>query len=122
MQFDAATLSRIDGAYELDIESTRPDDTTRTTTIWAVVDGGDVYVRSWKGDRGYWYQAALDRPDALTLIVDGTRLPVRAVIADDEAAIAACSRGLSKKYRGDESLDSMLVKRILHTTMRLEPR
>ena len=31
MPFDAATLNRIDAAYEVDIESTRPDGTTRTT-------------------------------------------------------------------------------------------
>jgi hypothetical protein len=120
--FDAPTLRRIDGAYEVDIETTRPDGTTRTTTIWAVVEGGDVLVRSWKGDRGYWYQAALDQPDAVTLIVAGTRLPVRAVVADDAESVARCSRGLARKYRGDPSTPSMLLPRILHTTMRLEPR
>lgn len=122
MGFDAATLRRIDAAYEVDIETTRPDGSTRTTTIWAVVEEGRVLVRSWKGDRGYWYQAALDRPDAIDLIVDGERLPVRAVVADDDDSVAFCSRGLSKKYKGDPSTPSMLLPRILHTTMRLEPR
>lgn len=122
MGFDAATLRRIDAAYEVDIETTRPDGSTRTTTIWAVVEEGRVLVRSWKGDRGYWYQAALDRPDAIDLIVDGERLPVRAVVADDDDSVALCSRGLSKKYKGDPSTPSMLLPRILHTTMRLEPR
>jgi hypothetical protein len=120
--FDAATLDRIDAAYEVDIESTRPDGTTRSTTIWAVVDGGDIFVRSVKGDRGYWYQAALDRPDELALIVDGKRLPVRAVVANDDDGIARCSDGLSKKYRTDESLDSMLGPRVLPTTLKLKPR
>jgi hypothetical protein len=120
--FDAATLARIDAAYEVDIETTRPDGTTRTTTIWAVVEDGECLVRSWKGERGYWYQAALDRPDEVTLIVQGARLPVRAVVADDDASIALCSRGLARKYKGDPSTKSMLLPRILHTTMRLEPR
>jgi hypothetical protein len=121
--FDAATLGRIDAAREVDIESTWPDGTTRTTTIWAVVDDGEVFVRSWKGDRGYWYQAALDRPDELALIVDGKRLPVRAVVANDEASIARCSAGLSKKYRRSAaSLAGMLLPRVLPTTLRLEPR
>jgi hypothetical protein len=120
--FDAATLRRIDAAYEVEIESTRPDGTTRTTTIWAIVDDGDVLVRSWNGDRGYWYQAAVDRPDELALIVDGKRLAVRAVIANDEAGIARCSAGLSKKYRRDASLPGMLLPRVLRTTLRLEPR
>ena len=39
MPFGAATLRRIDAAYEVDIESTRPDGTIRSTTIWAVVEG-----------------------------------------------------------------------------------
>jgi hypothetical protein len=119
--FDAATLRRIDAAYEVEIESTRPDGTSRTTVIWAVVDGNDVFVRSWKGDRGYWYQAALDRPDELALIVDGQRLPVRAVVASDETGIARCSAGLAKKYRRDSSLPGMLLPRVLPTTLRLEP-
>lgn len=122
MPFDTATLRRIDAAYEVDIETTRPDGTARTTTIWAVVEDGEVLVRSWKGDRGYWYQAALDRPGDICLIVDGERLPVRAIVADDDTAIARCSAGLSKKYRDDQSLDSMLLPRVLHTTVRLEPR
>jgi hypothetical protein len=120
--FDAATLRRIDAAHEVEIESTRPDGTTRTTTIWAIVDAGDVLVRSWNGDRGYWYQAAFDRPDELALIVEGRRLPVRAVAANDEAGIARCSAGLSKKYRRDPSLPGMLLPRVLPTTLRLEPR
>jgi len=120
--FDAATLARIDAAYEVEIESTRPDGTTRSTIIWAVVDGGEAFVRSWKGDRGFWFQAALDRPDELALIVDGERLPVRAVAANDEDGIARCSAGLSKKYRRDPSLSGMLLPRVLPTTLRLEPR
>lgn len=122
MPFDPATLARIDAAYEVDIESTRPDGTTRSTTIWAVVDDGEVFVRSWRGDRGYWYQAALDRPDELALIVDGERLPVRAHAARDEHGIGRCSAGLSKKYRRDSSLPGMLLPRVLPTTLRLEPR
>ena len=122
MQFDAATLARIDAAYEVDIESTRPDGTTRTTIIWAVVDDDEVFVRSWKGDRGYWYQAALDRPDELALIVDGERLPVRAVGANDEDGVSRCSAGLSKKYKRDGSLPGMLLPRVLPTTLKLEPR
>ena len=121
MPFDAVALRRIDAAYEVDIESTRPDGTTRGTTIWAVVDGGEVFVRSWKGDRGYWYQAALDRPDELAVIVGGERLPVRAIVANDDDGIARCSAGLSKKYGADESLDSMLLPRVLPTTLKLEP-
>ena len=122
MPFDSTTLGRIDAAYEVDIESTRPDGSVRSATIWAVVEDGDVFVRSWKGDRGYWYQAALDRPDELALIVESERLPVRSIIADDEDGVSRCSSALSKKYRRDGSLPGMLLPRVLPTTLRLEPR
>lgn len=122
MQFDAATLRSIDSAYEVDIETTRPNGSTRQTTIWAVVEAGEVYVRSVRGDRGYWYQAALDRPADVYLHVDGKRIPALAVAANDAAAIARCSDGLSKKYRSDGALRSMLRPNVLATTIRLEPR
>jgi hypothetical protein len=122
VQFDAATLRRIDAAYEVDIETTRPDGSARQTTIWAVVEGGDVFVRSVRGDRGFWYQAALDRPADVYLHADGTRIPARAVVASDAEVIARCSDGLSKKYRADGSLRSMLHPNVLATTIRLEPR
>lgn len=122
MQFDAATLRRIDAAHEVDIETTRPDDSTRRTTIWAVVDDGEVFVRSVRGERGFWYQAALDRPTDVYLVLGRQHLPVRAVAASDEDAIARCSSGLSKKYRGVSGLRSMLQRGVLATTIRLEPR
>lgn len=122
MQFDAATLRRIDTAYEVGIETTRPDGSTRQTTIWAVVNGGEVFVRSVRGDRGYWYQAALDRPADVYVHVEGERIPARAVAASDVQAIARCSEGLSKKYRADGALRSMLRPNVLATTIRLEPR
>lgn len=122
MQFDAATLRRIDAAYEVDIETTRPDGTSRKTIIWAVVEGGEVFVRSVRGDRGYWYQAALDRPTDVCLLVDGKRLDVQAVAVSDEALIERCSNGLSQKYGADPSLPTMLRKGVLATTIRLVPR
>jgi len=121
VQFDPATLHRIEAAYEVDIETTRPDGSTRRTTIWAAVQDDDVYVRSVRGERGYWYQAALDRPADVYLHVEGTRLPVRAVAASDESAISRCSAGLSLKYRADPSWRSMLRPNVLATTIRLEP-
>lgn len=122
MQFDASTLRLIDAAYEVDIETTRPNGSAHQTTIWAVVEGGEVYVRSVRGDRGFWYQAALDRPADVYLHVDGERIAARAVAASDAEAIARCSDGLSKKYRADGSLRSMLRPNVLATTIRLEPR
>lgn len=89
------------------------------TVIWAVVADGKVYVRSFLGDDGKWYQRALADP-AVALVIGDVRIPFRAVRADDEASVAAASAGLRAKYRG-RSLDSMVRPEVLHTTLWLEP-
>ena len=122
MAFDASTLQRLAADEEVWIETTRPDGTVRRTVIWVIVAGDDVFVRSVRGDRGHWYQAALDRPAEVALVIGGDRVPVAARPAADEASVTTCSRGLELKYRADPSLASMLRPGVLHTTLRLEPR
>ena len=100
----------------------RPDGSTRRTTIWIVVLDNDVYVRSVNGERGYWYQAARESPDDVAIVLGERVIPVRAVPADDDEAIARVNAGLENKYRPGPSLDSMLRPYNLHTTLRLEPR
>ena len=107
---------------EVRVETTRPDGTLRRRIIWIVVDGSEVFVRSWRGDRGYWYQAALDRPDEVALQLAGRRIPVRAVPATDEESITRCSAGLEAKYSDDPALRSMIQTSVLPHTLRLEPR
>jgi hypothetical protein len=107
---------------EVDIETTRLDGTMRRVTIWVVVVDGEVYVRSWKGDRGYWYQEAREMPDEVSIHVGDRVIPVRAIHAVDEVSIARCSYGLEIKYAGDPSTPGMLRSNVLETTMRLEPR
>ena len=120
--FDQELLDALATRREVLIETVRPDGTTRRTRIWIVVADGKVYVRSVRGDRGYWYQAAREQPDRVAIIVDGQLATVRAVPADDADSIARASNGLERKYGRSRSLDSMLVPQILHTTLRLEPR
>ena len=64
-----------------------------------MVDGDDVFVRSWKGDRGYWFQSATEPDAQVALIVDGHRMPV-SVHDCDRPGIgrADCSRQLELKY------------------------
>lgn len=121
--FDAETLALLDRTQEVRIDTPRPDGTRRTTFIWVVVDGADVFVRSFKGDRGYWWQAAVDAPDDVVLVFDdGRRVPVQAVSAVDDDSIARCSAGFEKKYRRDSSTPLMLLPFTLGTTLRLVPR
>jgi hypothetical protein len=119
--FDAATLRHLDGELETPIETYRPDGTPRRTIIWVLVDGDDVFVRSWKGDRGYWFQSATEPHAKVALIVDGRRVPVTVVPATDPESVERCSRQLERKYPHSESLPDMLREEVLGTTLRLEP-
>ena len=121
MPFDAATRQLIDEAYEIRIETPRPDGSTRGTIIWAMVDGEDVFVRSVRGDRGHWFQAATDADEPLTMVVGKKSAAVTGHVAADPDSIARCSRALERKYRDDPALPSMLRPSTLATTMRLEP-
>ncbi len=120
--FDSATLRRLIDGREVEIETALPDGTPRRTVIWVMVDGADVFVRSWRGDRGYWYQSATDPKAQVALIVDGIRVPVAVHDATDDRSVARASRQLELKYAGDASLPGMLRPSILATTLRLAPR
>lgn len=121
-RFDQATLELLDREREIRIETVLPDGRTQRTTIWVVVDRGEVFVRSWRGARAHWFQAAVDKPDELVVLVAGQRLEVRAIPATDDDSVARCSSGLERKYAGDPSTRFMVREEILNTTLRLEPR
>jgi hypothetical protein len=107
---------------EIEIETSRGEEApSRRTIIWAVVDDGEVYVRSVRGDSGRWYQEIRSNPEAAVL-VDGESVPVRAVPTPDERSIERTSAALRHKYADSPSLDSMLRDDILHTTLKLVPR
>jgi hypothetical protein len=122
-RFGAQDIELLEQRRELRIETVRPDGRTRRTVIWIVVDDGEVFVRSVRGDRGHWFQAAIDRPEDVALLVDKRRIPVVAVAAFDEDSIARCSAGFRRKYgERTQSARSMLLDQVLATTLRLEPR
>ena len=121
MNFDAETLRFLDTAKEIKIETVRPDGSRRRTVIWITVDGQEVFVRSWKGDRGYWYQSATEPHAQVALIIHRRRVPVSAHDATDDESVARCSEQLRRKYARSQSLAGMLRPDNLGTTLRLEP-
>jgi hypothetical protein len=110
----------IEAAQEVRIETQAADGTAHRTIIWVVVEGGKVYIRSVNGATARWYREARQRPD-VALHVSRRRIPFTAVPATDPASVAACSAGLTRKYRRSYSLASMLTPDILDTTLRLDP-
>lgn len=121
-RFDRETLDLLDARREVRIRTSRPDGRTRSTVIWVMVEDDDVFIRSVRGDRGYWYQAALDDPDSVELRVGDRTIDVRPTLATDEDSMERCSAGVNRKYGRGASVVAMTRPEVLGTTLRLEPR
>lgn len=120
MALDSATLGKLDTTREV-LVVTRSKDRTYSTIIWVVVEDGEVFVRSVRGDGGRWYQRA-NVDQRVDLIVGGETIPFHAVAAADEESIERTSQALRGKYSHSQaSLERMLRPEVLHTTMRLDP-
>jgi hypothetical protein len=115
---DTADVELLAREHEVDVETTTADGRTRRTVIWVVVVEGVPYIRSYRAERGIWYQEITKRPRA-AIISGGRRIPVVAVPATDAASVAACSRGFEQKYAGDPSVPAMNRPEALATTLRL---
>jgi hypothetical protein len=112
---------QVETVPEVDIETRRSEDApVHRTTIWAVVDGDDVFVRSLRGAAGRWYRE-LTANQAGVLHVAGESIPVRAVAAGDPDSVERATAGFRRKYGNSRALDSMLRDEILDTTVLLEP-
>jgi hypothetical protein len=118
VRFEAGDLERIARVEEVEIETGADGDVHRTV-IWAVVDGGDVFVRSVRGPRARWYREAT-AGQTRAIHVNGRRLPCRIEPADDPKSIARCTDGLRRKYQSDPALGSMVQPHTLPTTLRVE--
>ena len=119
MTFPKATLALLDRSNEVEIETRSLKGALHSVPIWVVVDGGEVFIRTYRGPISRWYRELLAAPGAL--VVNGKRIPIRAIAAADSASVKRVSEGFRKKYRKGSSLDSMLVPLVLPTTLRLEP-
>src|SRR5207302_260865 len=121
MAFRPQDLHDFDIAREIRIETHTPEHSTRSTIIWVVVDNGQIFVRSVRGERGVWYKEALATP-AVTIDDRGRRLEATAVPVHDADSIRRVSEALQRKYARDEGLAEMLEASSLDATFRLEPR
>jgi hypothetical protein len=118
MPLEQEQLERISQTKEIVIE-TRRGERVFGTIIWVVVDDGEVFVRSVRGEEGRWYQRALSNPN-VALTVGEDRFDFMAVPASDATSVERTSDALSRKYRG-RSLEMMLLPKTLGTTLRLDP-
>ena len=120
MSFDQRDVDLLAAAEEIEIETQPPGGSARRTTIWVMVDDGDVFVRSVRGATGRWYRDATANP-AVAVIANGRRLDATAIPADDPDTVERINRALTAKYLGVPGYDEMLEPQALEVNFRLEP-
>jgi hypothetical protein len=121
MRFRQTDLHDLEVAREVRIETQAASGVVHSTIVWVVVDDGEVFVRSVRGERGRWFQEALV-DDLVTINDVGRRLEARAVQLTDAATIARIDAALARKYTGDPGYDSMIKPEAQQANLRLEPR
>jgi len=72
LSFPKPTLALLDRSNEVDIETRSPKGTVHAVPIWVVVDGDDVFIRTYRGPKSRWYRELLAGPGAL--VVNGKRI------------------------------------------------
>ena len=125
-RFSPDVVALLDQTDEVRIEPPSADgQPMQPVIIWVVVlDGRDVYVRSYRGVKGRWYQQLLKQPQHRgRLHVDQRAIPVRAVHIDDPELIARVSDAFRKKYESKwpQETAEMVRDDVLPTTLRLDP-
>ena len=120
MPFPPNDLEAIDRTEEVEIETSVEGEPAHRTIIWAIVDGDEVFIRSYNGPQARWYREATANP-SVALWVEGRRLAATAVPAADPASIARTSAGLERKYAADPATPRMVRDEVLPLTIRLEP-
>ena len=120
MPFDRDTLDLLATTREVRVETSRPGGPVHGAIIWVVVDGADVFVRSWRGATARWYREARANPQ-VTIVAGERSISASAVPATDPESIRRCSDGFLGKYRRSKSALSMVADDILDTTLRIDP-
>ena len=116
-------LWKIAESDEVEIETRRdPKSPLHRVTIWIVPTEYGVYIRSYKGKRGRWYQEALANP-MVTIRLGRRKVTVRAEPEHNPLVIRAVNAAYRKKYgeRWPDETQEMLKRSLLPTTLRLTP-
>jgi len=115
-------LGAISAAEELEIATRRAAGTLRRpVTIWCVVLGGDVYVRSVNGPTSAWYRGAQTAHQA-RISAGGVEKDVRLVETSD--ALDEIDAAYQAKYGGryPTIVPSIVAPAARAATLRLDPR
>jgi hypothetical protein len=115
-------LARIGTAEELEIAPYRPDGTPRNPLpIWVVRAGSDLYVRSYKGQAGVWFRAAL-ASHVGRIRAGGVEKEVTFVAEPDSGVNDQVDTAYRTKYgRYPQYVAPMLTPEVRATTIKLVP-
>ena len=116
-------LWKIAESDEVEIETRRDARSPlHRVTIWIVPTEDGVYVRSYKGKKGRWYQEALAEP-LVTIRLGRRKVTVRAESEHNPLLVRAVNAAYRKKYgeRWPDETNDMLRRSLLPTTLRLTP-
>ncbi len=119
--FQPADLARLRREAEVRIEPASQDRARPAKPIiWVVTDDGGVFVRSYLGARGRWYQR-LRRDPRATLHLGRKRLSVRARAVTGAALNKRVDEAYLRKYgkRWPSETADMLKPKVRRTTLRL---
>ncbi|WP_019357180.1 DUF2255 family protein [Streptomyces sp. AA1529] len=121
--WNPTTLQQIAEADELHVAPRRGDGSLRKpTTIWVVADGEAVYVRSWRGTAGTWWNTArttgTGHISAGAAEADVTFTPVDDPAVNDR--VDAAYRTKYGRYTG--YVEPMVGEQARVTTLRLNPQ
>jgi hypothetical protein len=116
--FDSETLYQLGKIEEIRIVTRTADAKKHRATIWVVVVDGAVFVRSFTGFNGRWYQNILANPRADLEVAEKT-IHVKAVPVREPTLIEKVSTAYLEKYRF--SPYAKHIVQLLPTTLRLIP-
>ena len=116
-EFDSATLSSLGGSQEVDI---RPPGAESAVPIWTVRVGNEIFVRSYRGEAGRWYQAVKAAARA-SVGYEGGEIEVAVEPVSGETLNEAVNAQYLAKYRTSSAVQAMVSPEVEATTLRLGP-
>ena len=120
MAWDPATVEQLADTREIEVAvpaAGRPD---ARTPIWIVAVDDNLYVRSWKGEAGIWYQRAL-RHGIGSIVTGGQRRHVHFTPINDAGINARIDEAYQRKYGKSSYTEAMTQPPAASSTMRLDP-
>ena len=116
-------LWKIAESDEVEIETRRdPKSPLHRVTIWIVPTEYGVYVRSFKGKKGRWYQEELANP-LVNVRLGRRKVSIRGEPEHSPLVLRAVNAAYRKKYgeRWPDETKPMLRRSVIATTLRLTP-